>query len=161
MHLFGLASWRQEKSVLKNAKNNATIPGRISETNQQSILLQQMDGGTSGIQNVQKSPAKILRTEVGYESFCSFASSLRGIDIFNSLASLHGNEQHQWTEQYKTTSRIGIQLSSRQKCCQSQYPSFKFDLEILELNFTSERARNFTEKSSFTQIHTVAAKSCR
>ena len=58
-----------------------------SETNQQSesILLQQIEGRTSGIQNIQKAPRNDLRAEVGSESSALLASSLRGINIFKGF----------------------------------------------------------------------------
>ena len=56
------------------------------------------------------------------------ASSLRGINIFNSLASLYGNELMDTTKQNNKWTRN--HLSSLQKCVVSPIiPSFQFDLE--------------------------------
>ena len=52
-------------------KISPNISGRIAEMNQQSesIFLQQIEGRISGIQNVQKSPAK---AEIGSDFFALF-----------------------------------------------------------------------------------------
>ena len=71
MHLVGLAGWHQEKSILKHAENNAkNCPKKyLKRINNPNPFFYSKSREGSGIQNVQKSPAKYLRAEVGSDFF--------------------------------------------------------------------------------------------
>ena len=74
----------------------------------------------------------------------------------SSTASLHRNEQHQWiqTKQNNKRNRNSTFITSKALLSLPKSIFVQFDLEILELNFKSERASKLTWKSSPAQIHT-------
>ena len=113
------------------------------------MFLQQIEGRTSDIQNVQKSPGKNLRAEVGSEPSALLASSVRGIDIFNNRVSLHGNEQHPFIP-----SKMRCQ-SNNPQIINSTWKSFNLIFKLWE------SFEVYVETPTLAHIHTVAASSCR
>ena len=139
-HLFELAGWHQEKSILKNSQNNAKN-SRKNIWNESTIHFSTAKGGKDiwHPKHTEKSPGKTLRAEIGSDFCGSFGLQPQR---YRHLQGLRCMEMNNINGYNKTKQQMESESSfiPSKMCCQSHNPFFSIRLgENLQFNFQSLR----------------------